>query len=156
MLPKGMIIVFQGNDYCFSFFNPRGKLPFVQMKTFQEGEKKKENMKNPLANILVEPFICLFPNVILMKSRSCIRFCQSQNENKMCPLKTGLGREFWQFPCPKMGLSIFRIQTIRQELLMLLWFCFHPFPQNATSLFPWLCYHTLNAPFSLWIEADLN
>ena len=44
----------------FLFFLPSGKLPFVKMKTFQE--------KNQLTKILVESFICLFPNVFLMKS----------------------------------------------------------------------------------------
>lgn len=88
----------------------------------------KNQHKNPLAKILVKDFICLFPNVILMKSRSCIRFCQSHNENKMYPLKAGLEREIRQFPCPKMGLTIFRIKIKHQELLMLLWSCFHPLP----------------------------
>lgn len=132
------------------------------MKTFQEGGKKKPTTKHktsikiPLAKILLEPFVCLFPNVILMKSRSCIRFCQSQNENKMYPLKTGLEREIRQFPCSKTGLTIFRIWLKCQELLMFLWLCFHPFTQNATSFFLWLWSHTLNTPFSLWIEAGLN
>lgn len=144
-----MIIAF------FFFFSPCGKLPFVQMKTFQEKKKKKPHKKS-LAKILVEPFVCLFPNVVLMKSRSCVTFCQGQNENKMYPLKTELEREIRQFPCPKTGLSIFRIQIECQELLMLLWLCFHPHPQNATSLFPRLCYHTLNTPCSLWLPPIRN
>lgn len=49
MLSKGMISSL-----------PCGKLPFDKMKTFQE--------KNQFTKILVKSFICLFPNVFLMKS----------------------------------------------------------------------------------------